>query len=77
MRQVREVASHGIRLSKKIYPKTLEERKRMNEISYALAVGSIMYAMLCTRLDVAYALDIASRFRLIQGRIIEKQMIAS
>ena len=46
-------ASHSICLSKKICPKTLEERKRMNEISYALAIGSIMYAMLCTRPDVA------------------------
>ena len=34
----------------------------MNEISYASAVGSIMYAMLCTRPDVAYALGVASRF---------------
>ena len=35
----------------------------MNEISYALVVRSIMYAMLCTRPDVAYALAIASRFQ--------------
>ena len=46
--------SHGIRLSKKMYPKTSEERKRMNEICYASVVRSIMYAMLCTRLDVTY-----------------------
>ena len=55
--------SHGICLSKKICPKILEERKRMNEIPYALAIGLIMYAMLCTRPDVAYALDIAIRFQ--------------
>ena len=55
--------SYGIHLSKKICPKTQEERKRMNEIPYALTVGSIMYVMLCTRPDVAYALDIASRFQ--------------
>ena len=57
------LASHGIHLSKKIYPKTPEERKRMNEIPYASAMGSIMYAILCTRPDVAYALGIASRFQ--------------
>ena len=56
-------ASHSIRLSKKIYPKILEERNKMNEISYALAMGSIMYAMLYTRPDVAYALGIAIRFQ--------------
>ena len=54
--------SHGLCLSKKMCPKTPKERKRMNEISYASAVGSIMYAMLCTRPDVAYTLCIASRF---------------
>ena len=56
-------ASHGIRLSKKIYPKTPEERKRMNEIPYALAIGSIIYVMLCTRPNIAYALGIAIRFQ--------------
>ena len=57
--------SYGIRLSKKMCLKTPEERKRMNEIPYASAVGSIMYAMLYTKPDVAYALGIVSRFRLI------------
>ena len=56
-------ASHGICLSKKMYPKTLEERKRMNEIPYASAMGSIMYAILCSRLDVAYTLGVASSFQ--------------
>ena len=54
---------HGIHLSKKMSPKTPEERNRMSSIPYASAVGSIMYAMLCTRPDVAYALGIASRFQ--------------
>ena len=35
----------------------------MSSISYASTVGSIMYAMLCTRLDVAYALGTVSRFQ--------------
>ena len=35
----------------------------MNEISYTSTVGSIMYAMLCTKPDVAYALGIAIRFQ--------------
>ena len=54
---------HGIHLSKKMSPKTPEERNRMSSIPYASAVGSIMYAMLCTRPDMAYALGIASRFQ--------------
>ena len=44
-------------------PKTPEKRERMKMIPYALAVGSIMYAMLCTRPDVAYALGIVSRYQ--------------
>ena len=64
---------HGIQLSKKMSPKTPKERNRMmNSISYALAVGSIMYAMLCIRPDVAYALGIVTDFRLIPERIIGK-----
>ena len=54
--------SQGIHLSKRMSPKTLEERDRMKKISYASVVGSIMYAMLCTKLNIAYALGIVSKF---------------
>ena len=55
--------SHGIHLSKKMSPKTLEEKNKMSSIPYALAVGSIMYAMLCIRPNVAYALGIVNKFQ--------------
>ena len=55
--------SQGIHLSKKMSPKTTEERNRMSSIPYASAVGSILYATLCTRPDVAYALGIVNRFQ--------------
>ena len=51
--------SQGIHFSKKMSPKTSKERERMRLIPYASIVGSIMYAMLCTRLDMAYSLGIA------------------
>ena len=35
----------------------------MSKIPYASAIGSIIYAMLCTRLDVAHALSLTSRFQ--------------
>ena len=44
-------------------PKTSEERNKMSSIPYASTVASIMYAMLYTMLNVAYALDIVSRFQ--------------
>ncbi|GJR07498.1 retrotransposon protein, putative, ty1-copia subclass [Tanacetum coccineum] len=40
---------------------TPEEVKRMQNVPYASAVGSIMYAVRCTRLDVAFAQNITSR----------------
>ena len=35
----------------------------MNDVPYASAVGSIMYAMLCTRPAVSYALSVSSRYQ--------------
>ena len=32
-------------------PKTLEEENMMRQVPYTLALGSLMYAMLCIRLD--------------------------
>ena len=40
---------HGVKLSKTQNPTTAEDRKRMKVIPYASAIGSIKYAMLCTR----------------------------
>ena len=54
---------HGIHLSKAMSPKTPEEREKMAKVPYASAIGSLMYAMLCTRPDIAYAVSITSRFQ--------------
>jgi hypothetical protein len=48
---------HDITLSKKLCPSTPDELERMRAIPYASAIGFIMYAMLCTRPDVSYALS--------------------
>ena len=55
--------SHGVSLSKAMSPRTLGERERMTRIPYASAIGSIMYAILCTRPDVAHALSVTSRYQ--------------
>ena len=54
---------HGIDLTKDDCPISPSEMKRMQEIPYASAIGSIMYAMLCTRPDVSFALSATSRFQ--------------
>src|SRR3990170_6508528 len=39
----------GVKLSKTQNPTTTEDRERMKVIPYASAIGSIKYAMLCTK----------------------------
>ncbi|GKC04019.1 hypothetical protein Tco_0995629 [Tanacetum coccineum] len=36
--------------------------KRMSKVPYANAVGSLMYLMVCTRLDIAYAVSVVSKY---------------
>ena len=50
-------------LSKKDCAITSEERERMSRVPYASVVGSIMYAMICTRVDMAYSLGVVSKYQ--------------
>ena len=50
------------KLSKSSCPSTEEENKKMVVIPYSSAVGSLMYAMVCTRPDIAHAVGVVSRF---------------
>ena len=52
----------GVRLSVEQCPKTQEEEEDMSHVPYASAVGSLMYAMVCTRPDIAHAVGVLSRF---------------
>src|SRR3954467_8513574 len=54
----------GKTLSKTQSPASVEEREIMDKDDYASAIGSIMYAMLCTRPDVAHAISLTSRSRI-------------
>jgi len=40
----------------------------MSRVSYASVVGSHMYAMVCSRFDIAYAISRVSRFMSNSGR---------
>ena len=59
---------HGVHISKEHSLKTPEDRALMEKIPYASAIGSIMYAMLCTRPDVTFSLSVMSRFQANQGK---------
>jgi Reverse transcriptase (RNA-dependent DNA polymerase) len=54
--------SHGISLSESQCTRTREQREKMRMVPYASVVGSIMYAMLCTRPDVSHALNMTNRY---------------
>jgi len=53
----------GTRLSAAQCPTTAEDREKMSVIPYASAIGSIMYAMLCTRPDVNLAISLVGRYQ--------------
>ncbi|CAA0810410.1 Unknown protein, partial [Striga hermonthica] len=47
---------------------TTEEIEDMKTIPYASAVGSLMYAMACTRPDISYAVGMVARYQNNPGR---------
>ena len=44
-------------------PKTHTEIERMREIFYVSIVKSLMYVMLCTRLDICFAMGMVSKYQ--------------
>ena len=43
-------------------PETQEEIHYMSRIPYSSTVGSLMYAMVCTRLDIAHVVGVVSKY---------------
>lgn len=50
------------KLSLKQAPRTDEEKEKMQSVPYVSAIGSIMYGMVCSRPDLANAVNMVSRF---------------
>ena len=55
------LASH-LKLSSKQFPIREKDMKEMSKVPYASIVGSLMYAMVCTRLDIVHAVGVVSQF---------------
>ncbi|GJX84109.1 putative RNA-directed DNA polymerase [Tanacetum coccineum] len=49
-------------LTDKDYPSSKKNIEKMDKVPYASAVGSLMYAMVCTRPDLANKVGVVSRF---------------
>ena len=55
------LAGH-FKLSSKQYPTSEKDKQEMTSIPYSSAVGSLMYAMVCTKPDIVHAFGVVSRF---------------
>ena len=51
-----------LKLSSKQCPTSEKDMKELSKVPYASAVGSLMYAMVCTRPNIAHAVGVVSRF---------------
>ena len=56
------------KLSKKSCPSSNKEKENMASIPYFFAVGSLMYAMICTRPYIAHTVGVVSRFMVNLGK---------
>ena len=55
------LAGH-FKLSKRLCPSTEKEKGEMSVIPYLSTVGSLMYVMVCTRLDISHVVGVVSIF---------------
>jgi len=49
-------------------PTTIEEHEYMTHVPYANIIGSLMYAIMCTRSDLSQAVSMVSRYMHDLGR---------
>ena len=68
VRPVTTLLADHFKLSSSPCPNSQEEKDEMSRASYASAVGSLMYDMVCTRLDLAYAVSTVSWFMSNSGK---------
>ena len=62
------LASH-FKQSKRFCPSTEKEKGEMSITPYSPVVGSLMYAMVCTRLDISHAVGVVNKFLANPGKI--------
>ena len=55
------LAGH-LKLNSKQCPTSEKDMKKMSKVPYASVVGSLMYAIFCTRPNIAHAVGVVSRF---------------
>ena len=68
------LAAH-FKLSSTLSPKTDDERDYMSRVPYSSAVGSLIYAMVCSRTDLSYAISAVSRYMKNPGKEHWKEVL--
>ncbi|KAE8675254.1 hypothetical protein F3Y22_tig00111689pilonHSYRG00088 [Hibiscus syriacus] len=58
----------NFKLSSSMSPSSEEERMEMSRVPYVSAVGNLMFAMICTRPDIAQAVGVVSRYMVNPGK---------
>ncbi|GJY97734.1 hypothetical protein Tco_0514644, partial [Tanacetum coccineum] len=61
------LAAH-FKLSSALCPQSDADDKYMSKVPYSSVVGSLMYAMVCSRPDLSYALSVVSRYMADPGK---------
>ena len=61
-KSVKVLVPIGVNLSSYECPKTQEEVEDRSHVLYASAFCSLMYAMVCTRLNIAHVVGVLSRY---------------
>lgn len=67
-KSVETILRQHFKLSVSQSPQTEFERFEMAKVSYASGTGSMMYGMVCSRPDLAFAVSVVSRFMSNPGR---------
>jgi hypothetical protein len=71
MNNVKSIKIHlpyYFKISSSLYPSNKEENNYVSHLSYCSVAGSLMYAMVCTRLDISHAIGVVSRYKENLGR---------
>ena len=53
----------SLSLSRDMCPKIPKKKEKMFRVLYASVVGSLMYAMMCTHLDICYVIGLVCRYQ--------------
>ena len=53
----------NLSLSLDMCPKIPNEKEQMSKVPYSSVIGSLMYAMMCTRPNIFYVLGLVNRFQ--------------